>query len=124
MAGREIDLDLGTGSELAANTDGTASVFDDLFDRRQSKSGSVALAFGTEKGLEDFRLHGLGHARASVANQDLGGDSEEGFHIGFHWGTAVEQRVVVDEGKVLALLVGELWGTGDRQAGALVINGS
>lgn len=53
-----------------------------------------------------------------------GSDSEESFHVGFGWGTAVEQRVVVDEGKVLALLVGELWGTGDRQADALVINGS
>ena len=52
-----------------------------------------------------------------------GRDVEEGFHVGFGWGTAVDQRVVVDEGKVLALLVGELWGTGDRQAGALVING-
>lgn len=52
-----------------------------------------------------------------------GRDSEEGFHIGFGWGTAVDQRVVMDEGEVLALFVGELWGLGDRQADSLVING-
>lgn len=53
-----------------------------------------------------------------------GRDSEEGLHVGFGRGTAIDQRVVVDESKVLALLVGELWGMGDRQAGVLVIKGS
>jgi hypothetical protein len=38
-----------------------------------------------------------------------GRDSEVGFHVRFGWGTSVDERVVMDESEVLALLVGEQW---------------
>ena len=52
------------------------------------------------------------------------GDPEEGLHVGLSWRSAIEERVGVDEGEVLPLLLREpRLGLEDRQEDVPMIDG-
>lgn len=52
------------------------------------------------------------------------GDAEEGSDVGLSGCATVEEFVSVDEGEVLALLLGELGRVGDRRHASIVIDGA
>jgi hypothetical protein len=82
-------------ADLAVDLDVPPVLLDAAEDRGQAQTGPLAGRLGSEEGLEDPRLHVLGHSRAAVGHREK--------HVATHVGIPMQSQVARVEHDFLRL---------------------